>query len=164
MTALLADLGLQTRIVHLSEGGEGFDFPCFHRRLVRARGRTGARRVVCLARWPSRKAAQHARDRIRELSGRSRLLVPVETIVQQVNAFLRGWIGYFRYGNSGRVFDKIRTFALARLALFLGKKHKRGGLQVVYTDPTQFGLINLKGAVVAPRPFRSWRATAEHRR
>ncbi|MFI7642963.1 group II intron reverse transcriptase/maturase [Nonomuraea sp. NPDC049400] len=173
LTALLADLGLQpkaakTRIVHLTEGGEGFDFLGFHHRLVRARGRTGARRVVFLARWPSRKAAQHARDRIRRLSDRSRLLVPVETIVQQVNAFLRGWVGYFRYGNSARVFDKIRTFALARLALFLGKKHKRGRkwgwLQVVYTDPTQLGLINLNGAVVAPRPFRPWRATAEHRR
>lgn len=58
--------------------------------------------------------------------------------------------------------------ALARLALFLAKRHKRGRkwgwLQVVYTDPNQLGLINLNGAVVAPRPFRSWRATAEHRR
>ncbi|MFI9842272.1 hypothetical protein ACIHFD_34925 [Nonomuraea sp. NPDC051941] len=57
---------------------------------------------------------------------------------------------------------------MARLALFLGKKHKRGRkwgwLQVIYTDPTQLGLINLNGAVVAPRPFRSWRATAERHR
>jgi RNA-directed DNA polymerase len=39
---LLADLGLQpkaakTRIVHLVEGGEGFDFLGFHHRLVRSR-------------------------------------------------------------------------------------------------------------------------------
>ncbi|MEV6032851.1 hypothetical protein AB0L65_16965 [Nonomuraea sp. NPDC052116] len=44
----LADLGLQpkaakTRIVHLAEDGEGFDFLGFHHRLVRAQGRTGAR-------------------------------------------------------------------------------------------------------------------------
>ncbi|MET9245436.1 hypothetical protein [Nonomuraea sp. NPDC003709] len=57
---------------------------------------------------------------------------------------------------------------MARLALFLGKKHKRGRkwgwLQAIYTDPTQLGLINLDGAVVAPKPFRSWRATAERHR
>lgn len=133
LTELLADLGLQpkaaeTRVVHLVEGGEGFDFLGFHHRLVRARGRTGARRVVFLARWPSRKAAQHDRDRIRQLSDRSRLLVPVETIVRQVNAFLRGWVGCFHYGNSTRVFDRIRTFALARLAL--PRQEAQAGAQV----------------------------------
>jgi Group II intron, maturase-specific domain len=99
---------------HLSAGGEGFDFLGFHHRLVRARGRTGARRITFLARWPSRQAAQHARDRIRELTDRSRLLVPVDQVVREVNSFLRGWAGYFRYGNSAREFDKISTFALAR--------------------------------------------------
>ena len=130
LTSLLADLGLEpkaakTRLVQLVEGGEGVDFLGFHHRLVRARGRTGSRRFVFLARWPSRKAAQHARDRIRELTDRSRLLVPVERIVQDVNAFLRGWAGYFRYGNSAQAFDKISAFALARLARFLAKRHKR---------------------------------------
>jgi hypothetical protein len=103
--------------VHLTVEGEGFNFPGFHHRLVRARGRTGARRVTFLARWPSRQAAQHARDRIRELTDRSRLLAPVDQVVREVNGFLRGWAGYFRYGNSARQFDKISTFAVAWLAL-----------------------------------------------
>jgi len=106
LRALLADLGLQpkaakTRIVHLTEGGEGFDFLGFHHRLVRTRPRRGTGGLVYLARWPSRKAAQHARDRIRLLTMRARLAAPVEQIVQEVNAFLRGWVGFFRYGNSG---------------------------------------------------------------
>jgi RNA-directed DNA polymerase len=166
LTSLLADLGLspktaKTRIVHLTEGGEGFDFLGFHHRLVRARGRSGARRVTFLARWPSRKAIQHARDRVRQLTDRSRLLVDVETIVREVNTFLRGWAGYFRYGNSTRAFDKIRFYALARLARFVAKRHKRtrswGWRIVAYQSPDQFGLINLNGAVAAPRPNRDWR-------
>ena len=45
LKVLLAGLGLEpkaakTRIVHLTEEGEGFDFLGFHHRLVRARGRT----------------------------------------------------------------------------------------------------------------------------
>ena len=40
-----------------------------------------------------------------------------------VSAFLRGWAAYVRYGNSVRPFDKISTFAVARLALFKSKGH-----------------------------------------
>jgi RNA-directed DNA polymerase len=46
-----------------------------------------------LARWPSRQGTQHARDRIREITDRRRLLVPVEEIVQDLNRFLRGRSG-----------------------------------------------------------------------
>ena len=67
--AVLAELGLElkeakTRIVHLCEGGEGLDFLGFHHRWVRARG-PRVRHVTFLARWPSRAAMQHARDRVR---------------------------------------------------------------------------------------------------
>jgi hypothetical protein len=46
--------------------------------------------VTFLARWPASRAMQHARDRIRELTLRRRLLLPVEVIVAEVNRFLRG--------------------------------------------------------------------------
>jgi RNA-directed DNA polymerase len=165
LRAILAELGLEpkeakTRIVHLREGGEGFDFLGFHHRYVRGRSRR-SRHVTFLARWPSHQAMQHARDRIRELTARERLLLPVEDVVQDVNSFLRGWAGYFRYGNSARPFDKIGTYALARLALFVAKRHKKprsyGWLRVAYQSPDRLGLINLNGRVIAPRPNRSWR-------
>jgi RNA-directed DNA polymerase len=173
LTAILADLGLEpkaakTRIVHLVEGGEGFDFLGFHHRLVRARGRRGAKRVLFLARWPSRRASQHARARIRGLTARSRLLVPLEVVVRDVNAFLRGWAAYFRVGNSARAFDKIMAFAVDRVVLFVAKLHRssrRYGWYVYYRSQNRLGLVNLNGTVVAPRPNRSWRVlVAQHRR
>jgi RNA-directed DNA polymerase len=165
LRALLAELGLRpkeakTRIVHLREGGEGFDFLGFQHRYVR--GRTPrSRHLTFLARWPSRQAMQHARDRIHELTDRRRLLVPVEDVVQDVNRFLRGWTGYFRHGNSARHFVLMRTYATDRLALFVAKRHRRarayGWRAVVYRSPDRYGLINLNGSVVAPRPNRPWR-------
>jgi RNA-directed DNA polymerase len=121
-----------------------------------------ARRArAILARWPSRQAMQHARDRIRELTARRRLLVAVEEIVQDVNRFLRGWAGYFRYGNSARHFLRMITYATDRLALLMAKRHRRtrsyGWWAVVHRSPDRFGLINLNGSVVAPRPQRSRR-------
>jgi len=165
LTAILAELGLEpkaakTRIVHLEEGGEGVDFLGFHHRWVRA-GSRRFRHVLFLARWPSDKAMQHARDRVRELTDRRRLWLPVEAIVEDVNLFLRGWSGYFRFGNSAHHFAKIRNHALERLALMVAKRHHRGrayGWSVVaFQSPNQLGLISLDGIVVAPRPNRPWR-------
>jgi RNA-directed DNA polymerase len=165
LTAILADLGLEpkaakTRIVHLEEGGEGIDFLGFHHRWVRATSRR-FRHVLFLARWPSHKAMQHVRDRIRELTDRRRLLLPVEVIVRDVNRVMRGWAAFFRYGNSARHFDKIRTYALGRLAGVVAKRHHRsrafGWSVVAFQSPNQLGLIDLNGIVVAPRPGRAWR-------
>ena len=98
---------------------------------------------------------------------RERLLLSVEEVVQDVNRFLRGWAGYFRYGNSAHAFDKITLHALVRLAGFVAKRHKRkagtGGGSIPGL-PDRLGLINLNGTVVAPRPNRAWRAPAECRR
>ena len=102
------------------------DFLGVHHRLVQSRVRRGSNRVTYLARWPSPKAMQHARDRIRFMTMRARLAAPVEEVVGDINLFLRGWAGYFRYGNSAHTFDKIRSYALMRLALFVGKRHQRG--------------------------------------
>jgi RNA-directed DNA polymerase len=166
LTAMLADLGLEpkaakTRIVHLDEGGGGVDFLGFHHRLVRSRGLNGKPRVLFLARWPADRAVQHARDRIRELTGRRRLLLPPEVIAQDVNMFLRGWAGYFRYGHSARRLSSIRQYARMRLALFISKKHRRsrnfGWHVMLDATPRELGLVSLYGITVAPRAGKPWR-------
>ncbi len=164
---LLAELGLEpkeakTRIVRLEVGGAGFDFLGFHHRLVRVTGRRNHRwSVTFLARWPADRAIQHARDRIRELTRRSRLLLPIGVIVDEVNRFLRGWAAYFRYGNSAVRFEKIMHHVWTRIALVIAKRHKRsrayGWSVLAYQSPDHLGLISLSGTVVAPRPFKDWR-------
>ena len=89
LTDLLGDLGLEpkaakTRIVHLIEGGQGLDFLGFHNRLVRGRTPRSAP-LIFLARWPARRAVQHARDLIRAITARAWLLVPVTQIVEELN-------------------------------------------------------------------------------
>jgi RNA-directed DNA polymerase len=166
LTALLADLGLEpkaakTRIVHLEEEGEGVDFLGFHHRLVRSRGQNGKKPVTFLARWPSDRAMQHARDRIRDLTGRRRLLLWPELIAEDLNRFLRGWTAYFRYGHSAQRLSKIRQYARMRLALFISKRHRRSrhfGWQVMLNaSPREFGLVSLYGTTVAPRAGKPWR-------
>ncbi len=166
VTVLLAGLGLEpkaakTRIVHLEEGGEGVDFLGFHHRLVRSRGLNGKKQVTFLARWPADKAVQRARDRIRELTGHRRLLLPPEVIAQEMNTFLRGWAEYFKYGHSARRLSKIRQYARMRLALFISKKHRRsrnfGWYVMLNGTPRELGLVSLYGITVPPRAGKPWR-------
>jgi group II intron reverse transcriptase/maturase len=171
LTAILAEMGLElkaakTRIVHLREGGEGVDFLGFHHRW--GRGRTGgSTHIEFLARWPSRQATQHARDRVRELTARDRLRWPIEQVVGDLNRFLRGWAGYFRYGNSTVQFDAIIRHAERRLQLWIAASHQqpwRYGRQQFAARPDRYGLISLNGTIAAPRPNRPWRQGAECRR
>jgi group II intron reverse transcriptase/maturase len=166
LRGLMAELGLRpkeakTRIVALQVGGEGFDFLGFHHRLVRSRSRDGRRPVTFLARWPTDKAMQHARDRVRELTNRRRLRLPVSEVVQDINTFLRGWTGYFRYGHSAERFSKIRQYVRTRIALFISKRHRRsrhyGTWALLNYTPNEFGLISLYGIVISPRAGKPWR-------
>jgi RNA-directed DNA polymerase len=103
---------------------------------------------------------RHDRERIQFLTMRVRLVAPVEQVVAEVNLFLRGWAGYFRFGNSAWSFDKISKYAQRRVALFAAKRHQRGrswGFAQLYRSPVRLGLISFNGNVVAPRPNKPWR-------
>lgn len=126
LRALLAGLGLEladakTRVVGVDEDGEGFDFLGFHHRMVESFNKPGFR---FLARWPSARAMQAARTRIRELTDRRLLFLPVEDVVTNLNRYLTGWAGYFRRGNSTTQFHKLDLYVAERLARFIGKRHK----------------------------------------
>ena len=149
----------KTRITHLDEDGEGLDFLGFHHRWVRSRD-PRFRHVCFLARWPSRQAMQRARERVRELTARDRLRWPIKQVVQDLNRFLRGWAGYFRYGNSTVQFDQIVKHADRRLALLLAHRYQRAwwyGRKLLNSRPDRYGLISLNATIVAPRPNRPWR-------
>ncbi len=162
LRAILAELGLQTkdaktRIVHMREGGEPLDFLGFEHRWVRG-NTTASRHLRFLVRRPTRKNMQRARDRMRELTLRKRLLLSVDEVVADLNRYLRGFGGYFRYGNSALDFGRLDAYAIERLALFVAKRHKRQrryGYWRISQSPDRMGLIRLSGTVVAPRPNRA---------
>ena len=81
--------------------------------------------------------------------------------MQDLNQFLRGWAGYFRYGNSARHFDTIMLHAHTASRgsspnATNGARGTAGGRHHT-SSPDRLGLINLNGTVVAPRPNRPWR-------
>jgi group II intron reverse transcriptase/maturase len=150
---ILARLGLalhpdKTRVVDVRDGRQGFDFLGFHCRKLESWRWRGKR---YLNRRPSRRAMQRVRDRIKAITApRHRLPEPVQPLVVELNAVLRGWGAYFRVGNASRQFQQIDSYVRKRLGLFLNKKAGRRGTRRII--PTQelcrsLGVYHLSGTV-----------------
>ena len=126
----LARLGLalhpeKTRLVDVRDGRQGFDFLGFHCRKVESWRYRGRR---YLQQWPSRRAMQAVRDRIKAVTApRHRLPGSVQQIVDELHRLLRGWGAYFCVGNSSRQFRQVDDYVRERLGLFLSKKTGRSG-------------------------------------
>ena len=73
---------------------------------------------------PSKKAEQEIKDRITELTQRGRTIMPLEWVVNEVNAMLRGWVGYFHYRNCSQPLGRIRNHLEQRFITHLRKRHK----------------------------------------
>lgn len=73
---------------------------------------------------PSKKSLQTIRDRITELTRRERTVMPIEKVVEEVNAKLRGWTNYFYYRNCSQVLVKLRRHVEQRFTIHLRKRHK----------------------------------------
>jgi group II intron reverse transcriptase/maturase len=73
---------------------------------------------------PSKKSLQKIKDRVTELTTRRRTIMPLEWIVKEVNATVRGWVGYFHYRNCSKALGQIRGHVEERLITHLRKRHK----------------------------------------
>jgi group II intron reverse transcriptase/maturase len=73
---------------------------------------------------PSKKALQKIKDRVTELTLRRRTIRPIEWIVNEINATVRGWVGYFHYRNCCKVLGQLRSHTEERLRTHLRKRHK----------------------------------------
>ena len=95
-----------------------------------------------------------ASDRVRSLVSLSRIGLPIIVVVQDLNAFLRGWGAYFRHGNSTHQFRDLDAFVFDRLARFETRKHGsrnwRRGVYELLRDEGRLGLVRLAGTVRYP--------------
>jgi len=73
---------------------------------------------------PSKKSIQTIKDRVTNLTARSRTIVPIEALVKEVNTTVRGWVGYFHYRNCSKSMGRIRYHVEERLIAQLRKRHK----------------------------------------
>jgi len=151
--AKLKDLGLElnekkTKIVDTSGGKHGFDFLGFHHRRFKSR----KYRKYYTQRRPSDKSMKNIRAVIKNLLGNPATLnESLEDVIRMVNPVLRGWMNYFRYGNSSEKFSQIDRYVNERLALWWSDKHQKSGRRwksdFTYGKYIRCGIQILRGSV-----------------
>ena len=160
--AILARLGLElhpekTRRVDLSHGREGVNFLGCHlrKRLSGPLWETQHRRVYFLQRWPSARAMQRVRQRVKALTPRGACHRDLRVTITQLNPVLRGWGGYFRTGNAAIKFGQLDDYVAWRLRRLLVKRQGRQlrAGQAAQWTPAFFhalGLHRLRGTIRYP--------------
>jgi RNA-directed DNA polymerase len=107
----------KTRRVDLSWGKEGFDFLGCHlrKRLSGPIWEKQRKRVYYLQRGPSQRSMKRVRQRVKELTPKSRCHHDVREVIADLNPVLRGWGNYFRTGNASYEFTDIDQYVHQRL-------------------------------------------------
>jgi RNA-directed DNA polymerase len=115
------DLTLNESKTHIVDARqESFNFLGFEIRMSKS-WKTGKRYThIC----PAAKSLAKIKGRITQMTGRERTPIPLENIIESMNASLRGWANYFHYKNSSKVLEKVKTHAEERLRMHLMKRHK----------------------------------------
>ena len=168
---ILGRLGLElhpekTRRVELYDGKQGFDFlGChLHKRLSGILWEKKRQRLYFLHRWPGRRSMQRIRQRVKELTPRSRCHEDLRDVIASLNPVLRGWGNYFRTGNAATRFNQLDGYVWRRL---LSLRIKRAGRNLRPGDVERWtreyfwklGLHRLRGTVSYPeQPF--WKREA----
>jgi RNA-directed DNA polymerase len=111
----------KSRIVDLTRG-EGFGFLGFEFRRIPTRSGKWRPRYV-----PMLKKRTALLGKLKEVF-RRHVSQPVERIISIINPILRGWVNYFRVGNSRRCFDYVRLWVEQKVRRHMMRNQKRKGI------------------------------------
>jgi RNA-directed DNA polymerase len=87
---------------------------------------------------PSTKALKNVKHRIRKITGRSRGISLLQ-VIKELNAYLRGWLGYFKLAETPTVFRDLDSWIRRRLRCYVMKQWIKCS-QTRYKGLTALGL------------------------
>lgn len=159
---VLAELKLElhpekTRRIDLGWGKQGFDFLGCHlrKRFSGPIWEKSRKRVYFLQRWPSTRSMKRIRQRVKEMTPKSRCHRDPRDVIAELNPVLRGWGQYFRTGNAADKFVEIDRYVAWRLKRL---RIKRKGRHLKPREPRRWtpqyfyalGLQKLSGTIAYP--------------
>lgn len=101
------------------------------------------------------------KEKLRELTRRTRG-GRLETIIQEINDLLRGWMGYFRLAETPSVYDELDRWLRRRLRQLIWKRWKRGKTR--YRELVSLGVSRDRAALgaVGKSPWHMAKSPAVH--
>jgi RNA-directed DNA polymerase len=112
-------------------------------------------RVYYLQRWPSPRAMQRIRQRVKGLTLSLVCHRDLRDTIARINPVLRGWGAYFRTGNAAHKFGQLDDYVNRRLKGLLRRRHGRqlrAGQSDQWTSTffRALGLYRLRGTIRYP--------------
>jgi RNA-directed DNA polymerase len=112
----------KTRVVDLRGKGASLDFLGYTYRFDRdLKGRD--RRYLNV--FPSKKAVQRERDKLREMTNSHQCFKPIPELLDDLSRHLKGWANYFSFGYATGVDWEIDWFVRGRLIRHLQRRSQR---------------------------------------
>ena len=112
----------KTRVVDLREERASLNFLGYTFRYDR--DLTGRDRKYLNA-FPSKKAVQREREKLREMTDRHQCHKPIPVLIGELNRHLKGWANYFSFGYPTGVYWEIDWFVRSRLIRHLQRRSQR---------------------------------------
>jgi len=110
----------KTKVVNLRKG-DCFSFLGFDIRLNKNReGKT------YVSKTPRKKKQQEIGKRVKSVL-KANWNKPLKEVIQAVNSVIRGWVNYFRIGNSNSTFNKVRDYIERKVRKFVMRRKKLKG-------------------------------------
>jgi len=72
---------------------------------------------------PSQKSRRSLRESLGGILNHWTLWRPIKAVVREANQVLRGWAGYFHFGNSVTIMKRMNSYSQNRLRRWLWRKH-----------------------------------------
>lgn len=76
--------------------------------------------------YPSLKAMEREREKIREMTSARYSSVPARKLIDALNAHLKGWKSYYKMGHCRRQFRQINYYVGMRVLRHLRRRSQRG--------------------------------------
>lgn len=112
----------KTKVVRLRGGRESVSFLGYTFQYFRdLRGRDW----MYLNAFPSKKALGRARDRLRELTAKKHVFKPIPDLIDELNAYTRGWKRYFSFGYPKMAWRHVDWQMRERLRRHLRRRSQR---------------------------------------
>ncbi len=132
----------KTRVVELDKA-ESFDFLGY---TFRYDADLHGRPTRYLNMTPSKRSANKARERIRQLTSTRRSFVPIPIIIGHIGTFLRGWRGYFSIGYPRATYRDLNSYVVERLRIHLNRRSQRS-FRMAETD-SHYALAKRNGLLL----------------
>jgi RNA-directed DNA polymerase len=121
LTETLGRMGLtlsasKTRLTHIDDGFEFLGF-----RIIR---KPRGHKRPCIYTFVSDEALASVKRKVKALTSRSTVNLPLHLLIRKLNPILRGWASHFRYAAAKQTFSYLGYYAWWRVMRWLRKKHQ----------------------------------------